>query len=505
MAINRKRVVAIGRNLRHDPDFRGYDKIDLKGRCVVPGLVDAHTHLVFFARSLGTVRLQTLPTLEACLREIQTFAKRVKAGEWIVGEGYAPDRLERKIEPTAAMLDAVTGSRPTFIYSKDQHSCWVNSAALEQAGITRKTRDPAGGEIVRDGDGHPTGILREGPAISLVYGRIPAVSIPTMDKLYKQALERAYARGVTGVHSFDGPEAYRYLENLASRGKVGLRINYYPSATLLDDLTERRVYYGSGDEFFRIAGVKIFADGSLGSKTAFCFDRYLGSKDNYGIEVTTVPDMKKLVRRAQKLNLPAAIHAIGDRAVSNVLDALSEAGPVSFGARHRIEHLQQIRRRDIRRLIDLKVVASMQPSHCPSDIDLIRTYWGKRGADAYIFRTLLKHGVPLAFGSDVPIEPLDPIAGIHDAVRRARPGKRDVFYPEERITAAEALFGFTAGAAYAAGQEHCRGYLLPGYPADFTILDRDILKTPATKILDIKVLATVLDGQVKFTAPRFSL
>ena len=402
------------------------------------------------------------------------------------------------------MLDAVTGNRPTFIYSKDQHSCWVNSAALARAGITRKTRDPEGGEIVRDAGGNPTGILREGPAISLVYKLIPALSTPRMDRLYRQALEVVYKRGVTGVHSFDGPEAYRYLENLASRGKVGLRINYYPSAGLLDELTERRVYFGSGDEFFRIGGVKIFSDGSLGSKTALCFDQYSGTKGNFGIEVTGVAEMKRLIKRAQRLNLPAAIHAIGDKATSNVLDALTGAGPLSFGARHRIEHLQLIRRQDIRRLLELKVVASMQPSHCPSDIDLIRTYWGRRGANAYIFGTLLKRGVPLAFGSDAPIEPLDPLAGIHDAVRRARPNSRDIFYAKERISAGQALYGFTAGAAYAAGQEHCRGYLLPGYPADFVILNQDILKTPPTRILDIEVLATVIDGAIKILGPGTS-
>lgn len=505
MAVNRRRIVAIGKNLQHDSDFSSYERIDLKKRCVIPGLVDAHTHFVFMARSLGTVRLQALPTIEACLQEIASFAAKTRAGEWVVGEGYAPDRFARKVEPTAAMLDAVTGDRPTFIYSKDQHSCWVNSAALAVAGITRTLRDPAGGEIVRDADGNPTGILREGPAISLVYKRIPPVSESHLDKLYTQALEQVYQRGVTGVHSFDGPEAYRYLERLAARGKVGLRFNYYPSAALLGELTERRVYFGSGDEFFRIAGVKIFADGSLGSKTALCFDRYRGSRSNFGIEVTSVTEMKRLIKRAQKLNLPAAIHAIGDKAVSNVLDAFEGAGPLSFGARHRIEHLQLIRRQDIARLLHLNITASMQPSHCPSDIDLVRTYWGKRGANAYIFRTLLERGVPLAFGSDAPIEPLDPLAGIHDAVRRARPGKRDVFYPEQRITAAQALFGFTAGAAYAVGQEHSRGYLLPGYPADFAVLDRDILKTPATKILETTVLATVLDGAVKYSAKRSPL
>jgi len=505
MAIQKNRIVAVGNRLQHDPDFKAYDRRDLKGKCVVPGFVDSHTHFVFFARTLGNVRLQEFDTIEGCLKEIERFAKKKKAGEWIVGEGYAPDRLKRRVEPTAAMLDEVTGNRPTFIYSKDQHSCWVNSAAMKKAGITKPTKDPAGGEIVRDGNGHPTGILREGPAIGLVFDLIPDPSQAQMDRHYKQALELAYSRGVTGTHSVDGYEAYRYMQSLNERGKLGIRINYYYPVAKLPEMLEKRIMFGSGDDWLRVAGVKIFSDGALGSKTALMYEKYKGSTDNYGIEVTTVPQMKRMLKQAAKLNLPAAIHAIGDKAVSNVLDALESAPRLDFGARHRIEHLQLMRRADIPRLKKLGVVASVQPSHCPSDIEMIRTYWGKRGANAYIFRTLLDNQIPLALGSDCPIEPLDPISGIHDAVRRTRVGKRDVFYPEERITAAEAVFGFTAGAAWAVGQEHSRGLLLPGYPADFVVLSDDIIKVAPTKIPDVTVLATVIDGKVKYTAARYSL
>lgn len=505
IALHKNRIVAVGNRLQHDPDFKAYDRINLKGKCVLPGFVDSHTHFVFYARSLGNVRLQACETIEACVAEVAKMAKKTRTGEWVIGEGYAPDRLKRKVEPTAAMLDAVTGNRPTFIYSKDQHSCWVNSAALRIAGITKKTKQPSGGEIVRDSEGHPTGVLREGPAISMVFTKIPPPTRAQLDRLYKKALEVAYSRGVTGVHSFDGPESYRYLENLAQRGKVGLRINYYPPAAMLPELTERKIFFGRGDDFFRIAGVKIFSDGALGSKTALMFDKYKGSRDNYGIEVTPVRQMKSLIKKAAKLNLPAAIHAIGDKAVSNVLEAFEGSPRLDFGARHRIEHVQLMRRTDLPRLKASGVTASVQPSHCPSDIEMIRTYWGKRGANAYMFRTFLDHHIPLALGSDCPIEPLDPIGGIHDAVRRARIGKRDVFYPEERITAAEAVYGFTAGAAYAVGQEHCRGFLLPGYPADLVILDKDITQVAPTRIPEVTVVATIFDGKPKYTAPRFSL
>ena len=208
--------------------------------------------------------------------------------------------------------------------------------------------------------------------------------------------------------------------------------------------------------------------------------------------------MRKSIRRAGRLGLPCAIHAIGDRAIDNVLTAFENTPKVKGGARHRIEHLQMVRRKDLARLKRLNVVASMQPSHCPSDIHMVRKYWGKRGRNAYIFRTLIDRRIDLAFGSDVPIEPLDPLAGIAAAVRRARPGNRDVFYPEQRIAAVEALHAFTVGAAVAAGQEHCRGYLLPGYPADFVVLDCDIKRVAPSRLYAARVLATIIDGTVKY-------
>ncbi|MEA3296561.1 MAG: amidohydrolase family protein, partial [candidate division Zixibacteria bacterium] len=191
--------------------------------------------------------------------------------------------------------------------------------------------------------------------------------------------------------------------------------------------------------------------------------------------------------------------------VANVIEALQSAPPLRFGVRHRIEHLQLVRRKDIPRLRRLGVVASMQPLQCPSDIEMIRRYWRARGRNTYIFRTLMDNRIDLAFGSDVPIEPLDPLAGIVAAVTRAKPGRRSQFYPEQRLSAAEALYNFTVGPAIASGQEHCRGYLLPDYPADFVVLSDDITGIAATRICDVKVLATVLDGRVKYCRGRFSL
>lgn len=505
MAISGNRIVAIGNRLDKDPDFASATKINLRGRTVIPGLVDAHTHFYYYALSLGRVQLDGLTSLDACLKRIREFAAKQPKGSWVVGDGYSPDRFTKRIEPDRIMLDAVTGGRPAFLFTKDQHTAWVNSRALEICGIAAGSPDPDGGRIERFGDGSPSGIFREGPAYMPVYARIPVPPHSEVRRRYQMALRIAYERGVTGVHSFDGPDALPFFSELAESNKLGLRINYYPGAKMLPALLRSKTYYGSGTEFFRIAGIKIFADGSLGSQTALCFGKYVGSKSNVGIETTPTKEIARLAKEAAKLGLPCAVHAIGDRAVANVLDALAASPRLHFGARHRIEHLQLIRRADIARLLRHNIVASMQPSHCPSDIPLIRKYWGKRGADAFIFRTLIDRGVDLAFGSDVPIEPLHPIHGIAAAVRRARAGSRDVFEPKQKISVAEALLRFTVGPAIAAGQEHCRGYLLPGYPADYVVLDRDITKVPATKLYDLQPLATVLDGRTVWQASGFRL
>jgi len=498
MAVREGRIEAVGHNLQHAGEFRSYSKMNLKGKTVLPGFVDAHTHFFFFALSLGRVALDGLNSLEACLTKIENFARQLKRDEWVVGEGYAPDRFRKRIEPDRYLLDKVTGGRPAFIFSKDQHSAWVNSRALQVAAISKKTPDPPGGEIVRYEDGTPTGILREIPGYGKVYARIPQPSKREIDRLWSMALEHAYKKGVTGVHSFDGPEAFAYLSQLAERNQLGLRINHYPLARLLPHLHRTKTRYGTGTEFFRIAGIKTYADGSLGSQTAWCFNRYSGSQDNYGIEVTPISEMKRIIRSAARLGLPCAIHAIGDRAISNVLDAFEGSPSLPNGARHRIEHLQLVRKKDLTRVKRLNVVASMQPSHCPSDIKIVRKYWGARGSKAYVFRTIIDKGIDLAFGSDVPIEPLDPLAGIAAAVRRARQGSRDVFYRTERITVQEAIYRFTVGPAIACGEEHCRGRLLPGYPADFVVLSEDPARVSPSGIYDLGVLATVLDGQVKY-------
>ena len=496
MAVDRRNIVAVGNRLQYDPDFRSYTRIDLHGRSIVPGLIDAHTHFYLMSQSRAQVKLDGCTSLKQCLARIRKHASGLSSRRWVLGSGFTPEAFRERVIPDKKTLDEVTGGRPAFIFFKDTHTAWVNTKALAFGDIDELTRDPEGGRIERLPNGEPSGILREVPAYLDLYRRLPGLPKSEAERCYRETVDDAYRLGVTGIHSFDGPDGFEFFAAMEEKGKLGLRINYYPPGAMLDRLERTDTRYGTGTEFFRIAGVKLFADGALGSQTALCFNRYDGTRDNYGIEVTSVRDMTRLIKRAARLGLPSAVHAIGDRAVSNVLDAIEKSKTPKL--RHRIEHLQLSRRKDLLRLRNLGVVASTQPSHCPSDIDMVRAYWSKRSRNAYVFRTVLDKRIALAFGSDAPVEPLHPIHGIAAAVRRARPGSRDVFHPEQRIFAGEALEAFTTGAAYACGQEFSRGRLLPGYPADFVVLERDLTKVAPGRIYDTGVLATVLDGSARY-------
>ena len=486
--------------------FPRHMKIDLKGRTVIPGLVDSHTHFYFWTRTFNTVHLDGLDSYAACLREIERFAKRNPKVDWIIGDGWSPDRWKEYLLPTAQDLDRATGNRPAALFSKDQHMLWANSAALSLAGITKKSYQPHGGRIDKDEvTGEPTGILRELPGYFQVVKLMSRSQPDLVEKDWKLVSDIARSKGVTGFHSMDGPEAFDLFTSLNGRGKLDFRAHYYFPVKMLDDVIDRGIISGAGDDTLRVGGIKLFADGSLGAQTALMKRPYAGSQDNFGVEVMTQIQLKHLIRKAVKHRLACAVHAIGDQAVANVLDAFESAGN-PFGVRNRIEHLQIIDRNDIALLRKLNIIASMQPSHCPSDRKLVASYWGPRGKNAYIFKTLLQKGIPLAFGSDLPIEPLDPIAGIHAAVNRTACGERGgKFYPEQCLTVAQAVHGFTAGAAFASGREAFSGKIAPGFQADLTILEDNIYTMPPSQICGARVAATIFNGKTVFRHSRQAL
>ena len=275
MALDKRRIIAIGDNLQQSPQFKHFSKINLKKKTIVPGFVDAHTHFHYFAQSFCKVSLDGLDSLDKCLSKIKTFAATLKKNEWVVGEGYSVDFFKKRIEPDKFMLDKVSGGRPAIMFTKDQHTAWVNSKALQLAGISSKTRDPAGGRIEKLSDANPSGILREPAAYSSVSDLLPEPSTSQMNRFYQKALDWAYRKGVTGVHSIDGNSlAFEWYQKLSEKKKLGLRINYYFQESALPTLLKNNIRYGQGDEFLRIAGIKIFSDGALGSKTALCHEKY---------------------------------------------------------------------------------------------------------------------------------------------------------------------------------------------------------------------------------------
>lgn len=478
--------------------------IDLDGRTVIPGLVDSHTHFYFWAITLDAVHIDGTVDFDQAVTKIAAYCAGRPEDDWIIGDGWSPDRWKTYHLPAAAELDRVTGNRPAALFSKDEHMVWVNSRALQLAGIDDIYPDPPGGVIDRDPVTHrPTGILREVPGYFPV---VKLISRPRADqtaKFWERAARIAYGRGVTGFHSVDGPDAWEFFRSLHEDGNLGFRVHYYFPSDRLDNLIERRVISGMGDQTLRVGGIKVFTDGSLGAQSALMKRPYRGSKNNFGVEVSPLAVLTKIIDKASRHGLACAIHAIGDRAVANVITAYETAGG-GARLRHRIEHLQLISSGDIPRLKKTGVIASMQPTHCPSDRKLVAAYWGARGHQAYVFRTLLNHGIPVTFGSDVPIEPLDPLAGIHAAVNRNGRGERGGrFYPEECLTVAQATAGFTSGPAYAAGREAFSGRLLSGYQADLTILNDNLYTMPRSQIHAATVAATMFDGRFVYRDSAF--
>ncbi len=483
-----------------------FEMIDLDGQIILPGFIDSHTHLVFWALSRRRIDLDGARSYEHALKIVKDYTARLpkKGKSWLIGKGWKKEQWTKIRWPHKSDLDRVTADRPTAIFSKDEHLLWVNSKALKLAGIDKDTPNPDGGEIARDSSGEPTGILRDN-ANQLVMDLYQPPSGREVDKIMTDGFEELFRQGCVGVTSFDVIHGFEGLQALDIAGKLPVRVTYYLPVVRLDDAIHLKLKTGYGSEFLKIGGVKMFADGALGSQTALMFKPFKGSKDNVGIEATSRDELKTLVARATKAGISCAIHAIGDRANRNVLDAIEAAGrPVSPRFRHRIEHCQIVHPQDIKRFAKLSIIASMQPSHAIADIDLMKRYLGTRQKDSYRMRTFANLGLTMCFGSDAPIEPLNPLYGIYAAVTGRPRGARTGFNPRETLSTLQAVKGFTINGAEAVGDAHCRGNLVVGKKADFVILDHDIMRSDPRQLLDTKVTATYIDGQLKYCIDGFT-
>lgn len=515
VAVWRDRVLAVGSDAEVKPLVGPNTKvIDLAGRRLVPGFYDSHVHWLGGGQSLSEVDLKDAKDEAEFGRRLVEFDKKLPRDRWITGGNWDHDRAFGGKTPTAATIDQYVKDRPVLINRYDGHMSLANSAALKLAGVTADTKDVPGGVVDRLADGKtPSGLLRDAAA-GLVGRLVPEPDDAAILEAVLASQQLAASVGVTSVQDMEGSSTptrrklFRGLQRLDREGKLTCRIDVrWPVAEQVP-LTNLGAEANFGSPYLRVGGLKGFMDGSLGSSTAKMFAPYEGQPTNTGVFVTEPDRMRALVRSADAAGLSVAVHAIGDRANASLLDIFGEVAKANGprDRRFRIEHVQHLRPDDYPRFKALGVVASMQPFHIVDDARWAEGRIGsKRCASSYAYRSLLDAGAVLAFGSDWPVAPLDPLPGIDAAVnRRPLDGKHPGgWFPEQKITVAEAVTAYTRGSAYAAAQEADRGTVAPGKLADLVVLSRDIFD-PAERdrIGTTKVALTVVGGKVVFERTR---
>lgn len=476
----------------------------IRGAMVVPGLMDDHTHFISWGETLASVDLRDASTPEEFVRRIGAFAQTLQPGEWIQGGNWDHERFPGSPLPRREWVDSVTPNNPVMVSRYDGHMAFSNSAALKAAGVDRSTADVPGGEIVRGAGGEPTGIFRD-EAMNLVGRAVPAPSASQLDSAAARAIRDAAEHGVTGVAfvSAQWPEIAA-LRRAKGSGTLTLRVSAYPAIADWWNAAESLRVNGPGDDMLRVAGVKGMVDGSLGSTTAWFFEPFTDAPHTSGLQVTNIDSLRSWIARSDSAGLQVVVHAIGDRAnawLLDVFDSVAKAhGPRD--RRFKVEHAQHLRREEIARFAALGVQPSMQPYHVIDDGRWAAKRLGpERTKTTYAFRALLDAEASLAFGSDAPVAPLDPILGIYGAVTRATLDDKNPggWVPEEKITVDEALRAYTEANALGMYWEKVTGMLKAGFKADLVVLDRDLKVIPPEEIRGAKVVATVVGGRVVYS------
>ena len=474
----------------HETSLASPDVVDLAGRCVLPGFTDAHVHFLQWSLAQRQIRLEGTRSLEEAVARVAAAAGESPPGRWLRGTGWRSGDWEPSVEPTKEALDAVTGDAPAALMAKDGHSLWLNSAALAAANGDLQV---PGGVVERDDDGEPTGVLREESAWEF-RRRFVFSQVGEEERLdaMRAGIRLAVTRGVTSVHDKDGWLGdLRLFQRLRDESVLNVRVWQSLPHERLDSLEALDFRAGLGDDWLRAGYLKAFMDGTLGSQTARMLD---GS----GVEITSRDELEEIVRRGARVGWPVAVHAIGDRANRDALDAFEATRDewAPRGLRPRIEHAQCLAPEDLPRFAQLGVAASVQFSHAPSDRDLAERHWADKADGLYAFRSLLESGAVVANGSDAPIEELDPLAGIRAGVSRTI-DERPAWRPEQTVTVQQALEATCVAPAWLCGDERRRGKLLPGYLADLVVLSAD----PVEDLAGCEVVATMVGGRWVFNAP----
>jgi hypothetical protein len=479
----------------HELALPSPDRVELGGRCVVPGLADAHVHFPTWSLAQRQVRLEGCRSLAETLERIRAALSRARPESWLVGSGWRSGDWADAREPSRQDLDELNRVTPVALWSKDEHSLWLNTAALQRAGGNLAV---PGGVVETDDNGEPTGVLREEAAWRFRERHIEISDDECVDAV-RAGIQIAHRRGVTAVHDKDGRVgAARIWQRLHAEGALSLRVWQSLPHERLPELEALGLRSGIGDDFLRLGYLKAFMDGTLGSGTARMLD---GS----GVTITTGAELEEIVRRAARAGWPVAVHAIGDAANRETLDAFERSRDEwrPRGLRQRIEHAQAVNLEDLPRFAQLGVACSIQFSHAPSDRELAERLWPDVLDGAYAYRSLDDSGALLANGSDAPIEELDPLLGIRAAVLRTlddRPGWR----PEQALTVQRAFEASTVGPAWLSGDEHRRGRLLPGFLADLVVLDRDPVACAPEELADVTVVATMVGGRWVHNPPPWT-
>lgn len=495
-------VIAYGSHEELAKQAKASISIDGKGATLLPGLTDAHGHVLGLGLNLMRVDLRGIDSLEGTMKKISEYAKANSELRWIQGRGWNQVLWAKKEFPTKQMLDAIISDRPVWLSRIDGHAGWANSKALKLAGITKDTADPAGGKIIKDANGEPTGVLIDA-AMDMVESKIPELNSMERRTALEMAFDHMLELGITSVHDAGVDfETYKLMLEMAKQQQIPVRV--YGMLSGSDARLETMLKMGKVElPYLKFRSVKLYSDGALGSRGAALLAPYSDDPDNKGLLLTTEKKLTEDLSLITRYGFQANVHAIGDAANRLVLDAFAKL-PKEQSAdvlRHRIEHAQVVAVEDIPRFAELNIIASMQPTHATSDMNMAGDRLGdERLKGAYAWRKMREHDVLIAAGSDFPVELANPFLGIHAAVTRQNSDNQpeNGWLPGEKLNRAETLKAFTIDAAYSGFWEDEIGSLEAGKKADFILIDKDVFSVDETKLDDVKVLQTWVGGRRLF-------